>query len=833
MANGIGRLDISAGAERRTISRTTVRIAIAIGAVALVVGALVVAGGMTASVALVLLAVLSAIGFAALIGIASGLLRVSIDHSRNEIAEALLDQPNASIAVTNEGDEVVFANESYVALSPANGLPLSPTRLWAEQHGTRSTLKALADTARAGDRAVGEVRVGDQLTRWFRVIVNPLRGSRRGQLVWNFSDVTDERVAEETEYRTARDAISHLDHLPIGVAVARNDGVIAHVNATLADQIGMDLTEFRQRELRLEDIISNDTIAQLRSSGSGRNAVLGEVLRFDGRGFAAHVLSRKGETSPPRELFSVIEADRLPLPEASEFGSSDGMAERYYAASPAALAVVQADGRITRPNAAFNRIFGLDVGSDHVALLPLVPEANREQVRRALQDASVGRASIDPVDIVIPSEGASADRHLQLWFTAVRSDQSDSPTNYAALTYATESTEQKAIEAAYIQGQKMQAIGLLAGGLAHDFNNVLAAITVSADLLLETHGVGDPSHKDIRNVKTSANRAAALVRQLLAYSRQQTLRPSVLNLADVLSDGRILYQRLANPAKLELELGSDLWPVRADLGQFEQVVTNLVANARDAMANGGTIVISARNLPSSEAAGMTYRGFEPADYVMVEVVDSGTGMPPEVQAQIFDPFFTTKDVGKGTGLGMSMVYGIVKQSGGYIYADSEVGVGTRFRIMLPRHIAQEGSGDAASAGEPRKALRDITGSGIVLIVEDDNSVRPGAVRALTSRGYTVHEAADGEEALEVLEELNGEVDIIVSDVVMPGMDGPTFLREMRAIYGDDIPFVFASGHAEEAFAKNLPEGSVFSFLPKPYSLSSLATKVKDVLAGKE
>jgi two-component system, cell cycle sensor histidine kinase and response regulator CckA len=266
-------------------------------------------------------------------------------------------------------------------------------------------------------------------------------------------------------------------------------------------------------------------------------------------------------------------------------------------------------------------------------------------------------------------------------------------------------------------------------------------------------------------------------------------------------------------------------------------VVNLAVNARDAMPAGGDLTVRTRNVSTEECKSFAYRELAPADYVLVEVEDTGSGIAPDVLKKIFEPFFTTKEVGRGTGLGLSMVYGIIKQTGGFIFCDSEVGKGTVFRIFLPRHIAEvKKQGEAAdapatAASTPAKATdaaKDLSGSATVLLVEDEDAVRMGGMRALTSRGYTVHEASSGVEALEVFEALGGKVDIVVSDVVMPEMDGPTLLGELRKRQ-PDIKFVFVSGYAEDAFAKNLPADAHFGFLPKPFSLKQLATIVKDVL----
>ncbi|HBQ34272.1 MAG TPA: hybrid sensor histidine kinase/response regulator, partial [Ochrobactrum anthropi] len=310
----------------------------------------------------------------------------------------------------------------------------------------------------------------------------------------------------------------------------------------------------------------------------------------------------------------------------------------------------------------------------------------------------------------------------------------------AAIISAVETTEQKALENQMAQSQKMQAVGQLAGGIAHDFNNVLTAIIMSSDLLLTNHRASDPSFPDIMNIKQNANRAASLVRQLLAFSRRQTLRPEVLDLTDVLADLRMLLARLVGKdIELKIDHGRDLWPVKADLGQFEQVAVNLAVNARDAMPDGGEITLRTRNVSTQEVAKLHYRDLPEADYVVFEVEDTGTGIPADVLEKIFEPFFTTKEVGKGTGLGLSMVYGIIKQTGGFIYCDSEVGKGTTFKIFLPRLIEEKRADDAPVVVKEKKVEKaiDLSGSATVLLVEDEDAVRMGGVRALQSRGYTV------------------------------------------------------------------------------------------------
>jgi two-component system, cell cycle sensor histidine kinase and response regulator CckA len=316
------------------------------------------------------------------------------------------------------------------------------------------------------------------------------------------------------------------------------------------------------------------------------------------------------------------------------------------------------------------------------------------------------------------------------------------------------------------------------------------------------------------------------------------LRPQVLDLGESLSDIQNLLKRLiGEKVKLEVLHGRDLWPIKADLSQFEQVIVNLVVNARDAMPEGGKLTVRTANVTSEDAAELSYKGMPAADYVRIDITDTGTGIPADIVDKIFEPFFSTKEVGKGTGLGLSTVYGIVKQTGGFIYVDSEAGKGTSFHIFLPRHHPeQDVQPEAATANgvakEPSTEVKprgDLTGQGTILLVEDEEGLRSLNARGLRSRGYSVIEASNGIEAMEALEQKNGAVDLVVSDVVMPEMDGPTLLKTMRD-RNPDLKIIFVSGYAEDAFEKSLPENQQFAFLPKPFTLSQLIAAVKETMA---
>jgi two-component system cell cycle sensor histidine kinase/response regulator CckA len=515
---------------------------------------------------------------------------------------------------------------------------------------------------------------------------------------------------------------------------------------------------------------------------------------------------------------------------------------RFFQNTPMAIATVDRDGGIVRTNPLFARLFHnvLSVESGDRSIGAVIAERDRGALEAAIAQAARGRGDIAPVDAALAVEG---ERSARFYVTAVEEEERDQE---AAIVYALETTAQRELETKLNQQQKMELVGQLAGGIAHDFNNVLSAIIMATDFLLNAHKPTDPSFGDIMQIKQNANRAASLVRHLLAFSRKQTLRPQVLDLGEVLSDLTMLLRRLiGEKVTLDVVHGRDLWPVKVDISQFEQVVVNLAVNARDAMSEGGRLTLRTTNVTAKECERYHAKGMPAADYVLVEVGDTGTGIPEAILDKIFDPFFSTKEVGKGTGLGLSTVYGIIKQTGGFVYVDSALHEGTTFRIFLPRHIAsaQEAAESAAKLEAPaisgtlaaadqvkRAAAADLTGEGTILLVEDEEGLRALNARGLTSRGYTVLEAGNGVEAIDVLEKSDKPVDLVVSDVVMPEMDGPTLARELR-IRNPGLKIIFVSGYAEDAFQKSLPEHGQFAFLPKPFTLKQLVAVVKEMLAA--
>jgi signal transduction histidine kinase/CheY-like chemotaxis protein len=376
------------------------------------------------------------------------------------------------------------------------------------------------------------------------------------------------------------------------------------------------------------------------------------------------------------------------------------------------------------------------------------------------------------------------------------------------------------------QTLRLKAVGQLAGGIAHDFNNLLTAMIGFCDLLLLRHRPGDPSFPDLMQIRQNANRAASLVRQLLAYSRRQTLQPRIVAFAEILAElGHLLRRLIGQNIDLKLEHGRDLYPVLVDPGQLEQVIVNLVVNARDAMPDGGSLTIRTGNLQLAAPLSATGETVPPGDYVQIDIIDTGTGIPPDIIDRIFEPFFSTKRVGAGTGLGLATVYGIVKQSGGYLALESTVGKGSDFRIYLPRHPERA---TAPLRREGEEEARDLTGTGTILLVEDEEAVRLFSARALRNKGYKVIEARSGRAALDIMSQTSDRIDLLITDVVMPEIDGPALVEGFRATR-PGLKVIFISGYAETAI-KIPADGANLHFLAKPFSLKQLAGKVKDVLA---
>lgn len=584
---------------------------------------------------------------------------------------------------------------------------------------------------------------------------------------------------------------------------------------------------------------SNQAFA-LRATGrvdaniAGRNFI--NFLRSDDKGTI--FFEREGQHGTPVRLFHV------PLDREKEKGPAlillidddGGMVERGKALEqvesmlsllPLGLALTDRDGRFLFLNEAFAKTAG--IGEKEQPLYPgdLMIRDDKSAVSDAVRRYASGPPLAGDLAVRLRNGG---EEPVALGIAGVRGLG-----EAAVLLSIRDNSEESKLKSQVAQATKMQAVGQLAGGVAHDFNNILTAIIGHCDLMLLRHAPGDSDYDDIQQVKNNSNRAAGLTRQLLAFSRQQTLRPQVLQLPDVVADVSNLLKRLLDETiELEVRHGRNLGLVRADPGQLEQVIINLGVNARDAMPKGGKISISTQAVVASDVRALKSDILPVGDYTALIFSDSGNGIPPHVIGKIFEPFFTTKAVGKGTGLGLSTVYGIIKQSGGYIFADSKPGEGTTFSIYFPVHHPTRDDLDRATLNSlPVKATakKELWGSAHILLVEDEDMVRAVAERALTRQGYKVVTASEGEEALGLLAEQadkEPQFDLIVSDVVMPNMDGPTMAKHVRKNY-PELPILFMSGYAEEQLRKSIDLDKV-NFLPKPFSVAQIAEAVGETLA---
>ncbi len=486
---------------------------------------------------------------------------------------------------------------------------------------------------------------------------------------------------------------------------------------------------------------------------------------------------------------------------------------------PIALAMIDAEGKIITVNEAARDLLG-DRAKVGVKLEELMTGLGRSIAER-IDDMFGGRHHMR-------SEVARALRDGQEIYLQVTLKRHVVDGTAALAAVISDATELKTLEAQFVQSQKMQAVGQLAGGVAHDFNNLLTAIAGHCDLLLMRHEQSDGDHGDLMQIRHNTNRAASLVGQLLAFSRKQTLLPKVLDLHDTMSElSSLLNRLLGEKVRLTIEHGPDLAKVRVDERQLEQVIMNLVVNARDAMPTGGEVTIRTKNQNFQQDFHRDRAVVPFGDYVRIEVADTGQGIPQGELKKIFEPFYTTKPQGEGTGLGLSTVYGIIKQTGGFVFVDSILGQGATFTILLPS-FGETLESDAIPGHAMAEKDVNLSGSGVVLLVEDELPVRSFAARALDIRGYSVIEAACGEEALEILSDANLHVDLFVSDVIMPGMDGPTWVKKAREAR-PDTNVIFVSGYAEDVFQGGEISISNAAFLPKPFSLNELTQAVKTQL----
>ncbi len=779
-------------------------------------------------------ALLSFLGLFAILGFLAGIFRFESQNQTRDFFDGLTDAIGDACVVTDSKSRAVYGNAAYLKLAAAAGVSrlVGFDLLYSGQAAFVEPIYQLTQAALDGKNDAREIRVpagtsapggSADAPKWLKISVAPIADkSKRGYVLWRLQDVSVDRAKQEQAFGRLQFIITYLDHAPAGFFSTLPSKKVDYLNATLANWLGFDVLESQNGDLQLSDVLGSEGAKQVMAidpvAGGGRT----EFFSLD--------LKTKNGTILPVEVIHRVDFDAqsnllpsrtLIVPRRESVSAdinSDAMA-RFVSVAPIGVAEVSLAGIVKSANSVFLSYSPKTKRGS--TLEAMVVDGDRIELRKGLDEKLLAKNQIVVVDATIKDEKP---RLVQFTFARLSEDAPK------LTVFAVDRTESKTLEVQLAQSQKMQAVGQLASGIAHDFNNVLTPIIGFADLLLAKMRPTDPSFADVMSIKQNANRAANLVRQLLAFSRKQTLQPKVHSLTDAMSElDNLLGRVLGEKVELKISHSRDLGLVLVDIHQFEQVIINLAVNARDAMPKGGTLFVKTKNISEEESRSIIRDPMPAGEYVACEVSDTGSGIPPEIVEKIWEPFFSTKEVGKGTGLGLSTVYGIIKQTGGFIFCDSEMGKGTTFRIYLPRHYPKPVPVTAVAAKEEvKEKLSDLTGKGRILLVEDEDAVRAFAIRALTSRGYTVVEADSGESGLEAVAAAEEGFDLILSDVVMPEMDGPTMLRELRK-RGVKTKVIFVSGYAEDAFEKNLEGQTDFAFLPKPFSLKQLVEKVKEVM----
>ena len=730
------------------------------------------------------------------------------------VTVAAIEQPDTAIAITDRAGRLVCANPLFEQWFGA-GHP--PPRLSADE----PSLGRLAKAARSGWRD-GQGRTdlieNAEGGRWRGEAVRAGRGD--DFLVWRFTQLLASDPVADLVRQIDGKVGRALDRAGFAAAIVDPDGQIRTASAGLALRAvgdvnavltGHDFVSF----LRQDD---NGQITWAREGRSGQPVTMYYIPVAD-----PDVI---GEPDPETTPSLMLIADSgIGLGGGSEVPAASPHLEALLSQLPLGLAMADRDGRLLFANAAFLRAAGREApesGGMPTYPTDLVVREDKGALSDAIRRFAQGPASSGDLAVRLVGQ---PDEPVSLSLAGVRGLG-----EAAVLLGLTDSTEETRLKRQVAQATKMQAIGQLAGGVAHDFNNILTAIIGTCDLMLLRHTPGDSDYDDIQQVRQNSNRAAALTRQLLAFSRQQTLRPEVLQLPDVVTDvSQMLKRLMSEKVQLTVSHDRDLGPVRADPSQLQQVIVNLAVNARDAMAgkvDAGKLKIMTSRVTPADVRAMRSEVLPQGEYTALIVEDTGSGIPPEHLGKIWEPFFTTKEQGKGTGLGLSTVYGIVKQSGGFIFADSEVGKGTRFTVYLP--VYRPAPGEVVAQIQAPETRSEWAGGGRILLVEDEETVRMVAERALTRAGYTVTTAGDGEEGLEQVVK-GGEFDLVVSDVVMPTMDGPAMAREIRK-RAPDLPILFMSGYAEDHLRREIDVENMH-FIPKPFSVQQISEKVGQVLGA--
>lgn len=675
---------------------------------------------------------------------------------------------------------------------------------------------------------------------------------------WTLEDVTAAKNMEKIFEEERKKLHYFIHHMPVGIYIADADYTLEYVNESFASQLGISRDDLVGKSLK--DLVAyDDGILNPHLPSYTGMAVFHENSGDKAQNRELFVLQNNFKENGAIKIRGLTVRDFLTDKQLGDkLNTAVDEIDWLFNTSPSGILFVDGDGKVCRANRKAEEILEVslqDADNGNIERFFQAPTVKLLQDIYKQYAADVSAREINKIESRLKS-----DKIVRIYTAPRRRMHARESTLDGLVLYLDDTTEQKSLELKFAQAQKMQAMGQLAGGVAHDFNNLLTAMIGFCDLLLQRHGIGDPSFADLIQIKQNANRAAGLVRQLLAFSRKQPLKPKRIDVTENFVElSHLLRRILGEQITLEFNHGSDLGFIRVDPVQFSQVIINLAVNAKDAMNGRGVLRISTRTEHLSEPYQFGADTIAPGDFVVISVTDTGCGIPPENLTRIFEPFFSTKQnvVGSGTGLGLAMVYGIVRQTEGFIKVDSTVGKGTTFSIHLPRFetagedaeqpavkLKKEQSPmltSATSANQPPKIIFGLNVSAVersqkqtlnpqdmkILFVEDEDSVRAFGVRALKKKGFAVTACNSAENALEQLK--NGEVfDLLITDMVMPGLSGADLAKEIKKSL-PDIRIILASGYSEEIARRELAGSEDFEFIAKPYSLGDLTNKVFSVL----
>lgn len=754
------------------------------------------------------------------------LFNLNAHEKERKLIRQVLEGSRGARLITDSTDSTIYTNQKYDELCDEQGSSdlKALAALFSDNPEAMSHFRSLAEHAQRGLSDSIELKsVKGNRERLFIVSAQPIAGWA-GYVHWRVDDVTEQKDLDRSIREEREKLIDFTDNAPVGFFSLDEQGRFVFANATLARWLGEDLDTLLRGSFMhafIEKPPATGAAYDIAEKGGTRQVAKIMMKGAYGRSFLASINQtvvfegdgRVRTRGVMHDLTSEIKAEEA-------LRASEDRFQKFFEEAPLGIALVDAKGLVKDGNAALAAMLGMSVETlEGKNLKTILDDESRENALSALARIGQGEQLLEPIELIL-----KGNKTVPAQMHARRIKDSEN-----IVLHFINLAEQKRLEAQFVQSQKMQAIGQLAGGVAHDFNNLLTAIIGFCDLLLLRHKPGDPSFGDIMQIKQNSNRAANLVRQLLAFSRQQTLRPKVQDVTDILTEVSHLLRRLIG-ANIELDLhhGTDLGLVKVDVGQMEQVLINLAVNARDAMEQGGKLSIRTRNFMNVIPQKCCDDEMPPGQWVGIDVQDTGCGISKENLTRILEPFFTTKDVGQGTGLGLATVYGIIRQTGGYLAIESTVGIGTTFTIYLPRLSENEAKAEVIVPKE-EVSSGDLTGSARILLVEDEDAVRSFGTRALSNKGYQVLGAESAEAALALLEKEDIKtIDLLITDVMMPGMDGPTMAKKIRE-RSPELKIIFISGYTEDRLKDAL--GANVYFLPKPFTLKQLAEKVKEAMEG--